>query len=185
MKRKIELEELDPKHWRPAYIFPKQYLVSDTGEVYSIKTKKLLKAHIGKVGYGYYVFCVAGKRHTVKAHRLIAMAFIPNSEHKDQVDHINGIKTDNRVENLRWTTIKENRLNPNTYPKQKAALLAKNQKPVAVYKDGCLIKTCESRKAAAAVAGVCPQTVSQCLSTRRNITQARGYTFKRVEVEAV
>lgn len=178
MKQKIKLEELDPKRWRPAYIFPEQYLVSNTGEVYSIKTKRLLKAHVGKVGYGYYVFCVAGERHTVKAHRLVAMAFIPNSEHKDQVDHINGIKTDNRVENLRWTTIKENRLNPNTYPKQKAALLAKNQKPVAVYKGGELIGIYESRKSAARVVGVVPQTISLCLSERRNTVQAKGYTFK-------
>ena len=179
MKRKIELEELDPKHWKPAYIFPEQYLVSDTGEAYSMKNKRLLKAHVGKLGYGYYVFCVAGERHTVKAHKLVAMAFIPNPDKKPVIDHINGIKTDNRVENLRWVTVRENNLNPNTRPNYLKGI-AKALKPVAVYKDGCLIQICESRKAAAVVAGICPQTVSQCLSARRNTTQARGYTFKQV-----
>lgn len=70
--------------------------------------EKLLKIHTNHRGYSYVVFGVNNKSQNYSIHRLIAEYFIPNPENKEQVNHINGIKSDNRIENLEWATRKEN-----------------------------------------------------------------------------
>ena len=99
---------------KPSAIFPDEYLVSENGDVYSLISNKVLKPAKDKYGYLYYVLCVKGSRVTVKAHRLVAMTFLSNPEGKPAIDHINGIRTDNRVGNLRWVTNRENVNNPIT-----------------------------------------------------------------------
>jgi hypothetical protein len=62
------------------------------------------KQHLAK--RGYYVVCVRGALTLV--HRMVALTFLPNPGGKRVVAHNNGRRTDNRVENLRWATAKEN-----------------------------------------------------------------------------
>ena len=62
---------------------------------------------------GYLKFTVSKNsiRRTLQLHREMAIAFLPNPENKPEVDHINGDKSDNRLENLRWATKSENQVN--------------------------------------------------------------------------
>ena len=68
----------------------------------------------GLSGSGYLQVYLSGILIPQLVHKLVARAFIPNPENKPVIDHTNGNRLDNRVENLRWVTQKENINNPNT-----------------------------------------------------------------------
>lgn len=86
------------------------YLIYPDGRVYSLYVKRFLSPfQIGRDrDYLAYKLCHLGVEFTIQAYRLIAKTFIPNPENKAEVNHINGVKTDNRVENLEWNTHTEN-----------------------------------------------------------------------------
>lgn len=98
-----------------------QYQVSNLGNIYSVKRKKVMKPQVNC--WGYLVIGLRNNKNKTRkiyqVHRLVAQAFIPNPENKPQIDHINTQKSDNRVENLRWVTSKENMANPITKEKCK------------------------------------------------------------------
>lgn len=180
-KRKYqEPIDLNPEHWKPTYILPELYRISDDGRIYSIKYRKILKSYMGTSGYLFFSMRCMGVKKNVYLHRLVALAFIPNPENKPEIDHINGIRTDNRVENLRWVSSKENKNNVNTYPRllrHTLEMVEQSKKPVVLYKDGVFVGEFESQKAISRFLGVSPSTIRYYMNGEGK--QYKGYTFKR------
>lgn len=99
--------------WKDISGFEGFYQISNLGNVYSLKRNKPLKKCIST--HGYYMVYLCGKNGKTIAkqvHRLIAQGFIPNPDNKPCIDHLNAIRTDNSIENLKWCTVKENNNNP-------------------------------------------------------------------------
>lgn len=110
--------------WHPCAGFETHYEVSNFGNVRSIEryannghnngvrklTSKMLKPCLGKAGYLLVTFSVDNTPSSHNVHRLVARAFISNESNKPQVNHKDGNKQNNSVENLEWVTASENTL---------------------------------------------------------------------------
>lgn len=104
--RGSDTTELENEQWIECY-FSKQYEVSNLGRVRNRRTKIIQKGTINSEGY--HIVSIGNKNY--RTHRVILQSWDPREDYQDlTVDHINGQRSDNRLENLRWVSSEDNTL---------------------------------------------------------------------------
>ncbi|VXC99475.1 NUMOD4 domain-containing protein [Sphingobacterium multivorum] len=113
-------QEVIQEAWEDVIGYENLYQVSNLGKVRSLdkivsngngsflKKGIVLKPYLDKDGYATVNLYKNRKKRLIRIHRLVAMAFIPNSNNKPAINHKNSIRDDNRVENLEWVSVSEN-----------------------------------------------------------------------------
>lgn len=159
----------------------KDYYVGQDGSVcrrvQGVAFKKL-KQYKNK--YGYMIISI--RRKTYFVHRLVANAFIPNPENKLQVNHKNGIKTDNRVENLEWVTQTENTRHSFNCLGRKSSMFGKTgknspySKPILQIKDNKVVAKFYGTHEAERITGIKHQNIQSCLKGKYK--QSGGFVWK-------
>jgi len=170
--------------WKDIQGYEGKYQVSSFGRVKSLPKKMgrgigymtdtiVLSACTNHNGYNIVNLCENCKPVFKQVHRLVAEAFIPNPDNKPMVNHINGDKTNNRVENLEWCTNGENQIH-------RHRVLGQKQKGNAVI----CIETNEEYTSvleAGKKNNIDSSSINKCCKGKRKI--AGGYHWKYKEAE--
>ena len=162
--------------WKQIQGFKPIYQVSSTGRIRSIerntndnggvlhRKERILRVSVSRLGYHIaYLYDVNGRKRTIPVHQIVARAFISNPENKPEIDHIDGDKSNNRPENLRWVTHKENCSNPVTAQKQKKYIeeSAKHRRAILAFDlNGKFVGEWPTLTKAAKETGTCRHSIS-------------------------
>ena len=174
--------------WKDIPGYEGLYQVSSLGRVKSLVRKGKKQEIIlrqSENGWGYLQVRLTKNSisKTYKVHRLVAQAFIPNPQNYRCIDHINTIRTDNRVENLRWVSHKENSANPITKERVTSAVIKRVGKIVMQYDiQGNLIKTWDTPAQAAKTLGICDGPIRKCCLGKESTY--KGFIWKYKEKRA-
>ena len=176
-----EVEIINNEKWKTIVDFP-NYEISTNGEVRTkeyydsrnhLRKSKLLEKQVNNVGYEYVILSNDIEKHkTLTVHRLVAKTFFNDYCDNLEVNHINGIKTDNRLENLEMTTHCEN-----IKKRYEIGNDGNNYKEVEQYDlDGNYITTYKSSYEAEKMTGVGRTCIGGCC--RNELHTAGGYIWK-------
>lgn len=175
--------------WKHVVDFEGFYEVSNYGNVRSVdsirmygdKKKKfkgkLLKQYSNKNGYKVVTLCVNKRYKKPLVHRLVAEAFLKNGENKKSVNHIDGVPSNNKVNNLEWCTALENNLHALETGLKKASIRENKVKIIEDYRKGMTIKGISKKY------GCCKNALSKLFQDEGVELRRGGYTAKRYHID--
>lgn len=167
---KMDMQE---EIWVPVKGFEDRYEVSNLGRFKSLSKRRgclTLKERIyngilNSRGYTTVAIGEDKKYRNVQLHRLVAEAFVPNPNNLPIIDHINGVRNDNRAENLRWCTIIENFNFPIARERFIDAMSKRRKQVISIDENG--INTIyTSITEASKITGILITSIANCLSGR-------------------
>lgn len=184
LKRMVPIAEtFEPgfEQWRDVAGYEGLYQVSSHGRLRSLKYHMrpgrvvVLKQFADKGGYLRAKFCKDGNETTVKVHRVVAEAFLPNPDRKREVNHKDGNTMNNVPSNLEWATPSEN---------MKHASASKLVKPPVVKAvlqlttSGELVRKWESARRAAISLGFDPSAITKCCKGKLQTTGGFAWRYE-------
>lgn len=161
---------MEKEIWKPVVGYEGKYEVSNLGNVASLNYRNTGKRNLlspTKRSNGYYCITplIKGRKCNMPVHRLVGKAFIPNPENKPQINHIDGNKLNNRVENLEWCTCSENTLHAVKMGLKVMPIGEGSTSSKTVYqytKDGIFIRAYGSTTEAERITGIHSCNIGQC-----------------------
>ena len=168
--------------WKPVVGWEGRYEVSNLGNVRNCRTGKLRSFNLTPEGYEWLTLTrYEDHKRTQKwytVHSLVANAFLPNPSGLPEIDHKDGNRVNNKVDNLEWVTRSENqrraRSGGSKGPRQPVAQYTEDGKLVAVYR---------SMYEAYKVTGIAKATIYKVVIGMRHRKTAGGYVWKKLEEE--
>lgn len=160
------------------------YEVSTDGRIRNKIAGNILKGSFDKDGYKEYHLRDGGKNLYRRGHRMVAITYLDNPENKPVINHINGVKDDNRLSNLEWATISENTQHGFDILGRKGQNGGTNKRILLQDLDGNEVETFESMKEASWYLGISVCSVSSYFK-RKDRLGLKATIKKRYRAEIV